>query len=74
MQAIVTRFHGPTDTRGARITASVEGHRLTIPYRHDLNAEDAHRVAAEALRDRLGWEGELHAGWTPTGYVFVFVS
>ena len=73
MKAISTTFKGPTDTRGARIIArEPDGKRLTLPYPHELNSEAAHRAAAEALRDRLEWKGELVAGWTRHGYVFVF--
>lgn len=94
--AIVTKYHGPTTYRGARITATVpariaecrrywppdQGPRgpldhlrywtLTIPYPYEHNSEDAHRVAAEALRDRLGWTGALYAGALDTGYAFTF--
>lgn len=74
MQAIVTRYHGPTDYHGSRITARCESGRLTIPYPFERNAgEDAHRVAAEALRDRLGWAGHLVGGCLPDGsYAFLF--
>jgi len=75
MKAITTRYKGPTDTRGSRIVASEpDGRRLTIPYPSNLSAEDAHRLAAEALRDRLEWKGELAQGWIGAGYVFVFAD
>lgn len=45
---------------------------LTIPYPHELSGEAVHRVAAEALRDRLGWEGALAGGAIVDGYAFVF--
>ncbi len=47
---------------------------LTIGYPHEAGeGEQAHRVAAEALRDRLGWSGELVGGHMDTGdYAFVF--
>ena len=76
MQAIVTKYLGPTDHRGSRIKARTEGgDSLTVDYRHDLpTGEPVHRVAAEALRDKLGWAGDLAGGSIPGGYAFVFVS
>jgi hypothetical protein len=55
MQAIVTRYLGPTDYRGSRIKATCDAGSITIPYPHELSGEDVHRKAAEALVDRLGW-------------------
>ena len=76
MKAIETRFHGPTNTRGARISASdSDGNRVTIPYPHDARGgEDAHRAAAYALCAKMGWNGGLAGGGTKRGYVFVFVD
>ena len=46
--------------------------RLTVPYSYELSGEDVHRAAAQALADRLGWEGELVAGGLADGYAFCF--
>lgn len=74
MQAIVVTYHGPTNARGSRLYARCDASRLSIPYPSEANAgEDAARVAAEALRDRLGWTGHLIGGYMPDGrYAFVF--
>jgi hypothetical protein len=90
--AIVTKYLGPTDYRGARIVASVPeriascdrdrnggtdrpGHwRLTIPYPYELSGEAVHRVAAEALATRLGWDGHLVGGALADGYAFTFAG
>lgn len=73
MKAIQTTYKGPTNYRGSRIIASdCDGNRITIPYPHELDSPDAHRKAAEALRDKMGWEGELIGGWLKNGMVFVF--
>lgn len=76
MQAIMTKYLGPTDYRGSRIKAYTEsGQTLTIDYPHERNmGADAHSVAALALVKRLGWRGDLIAGATDTGYVFVFAD
>lgn len=75
MKAIETTYHGPTNTRGSRISArDCDGNKVSIPYPHELSGEDVHRKAAEALRDKMGWEGRLVGGATKRGYTFVFVS
>jgi hypothetical protein len=74
-KAIVTTYHGPTNTRGSRIAASDEdGNRLTIPYPHELSGEAVHRKAAEALCSKMGWHGKLTGGNLKHGYVFVFTN
>lgn len=73
MKTIQTTYHGPTDTRGARIYATDCGdHRISIPYPHELSDEAVHRKAADALCAKLGWTGHMVSGQTKTGYVFVF--
>lgn len=58
MQAIETRYLGPTNTRGARIKAtSASGISRTVPYDHAENSEGAHWQAAKALAESLGWSG-----------------
>ena len=75
MKAIETRYVGPTNTRGARIIArDSDNNRVTISYPHELSGEAVHRKAAEALRDKMGWTGELISGGTKRGYCFVFVE
>ena len=59
---IETRFLGPTDYRGSRVTAvckrdSDRAYRSVVDWRHELNPTDNHRAAAEALIERL--EAEL---------------
>ena len=51
---IETRFIGPTDTRGSRISAvckrdSDRTYRKTVSYSHGLNSEANHQAAAEAV-------------------------
>jgi len=70
-QAITTKYHGPTNTRGARISARAEAGRIFVPYNHALNSSDNHAAAAMALAEKWGWDGPWHGGGTATGYVFV---
>jgi hypothetical protein len=53
MQAIQTRYHGPTNTLGARIKASCERGSLTIPYPYELSGDEVHREAALQLIERF---------------------
>lgn len=73
MKAILTKYHGPTDTRGARISATDgDGNRVTVPYDHALSLGRNHDAAALALCGRLGWGGRLVCGSTSRGYAYVF--
>ncbi len=75
-QAIVTKYHGPTNTRGSRISASAGAGRVFVGYNHRLNQEQNHAAAARALADKLAWSGELAQGGMPdsSGYAFVFID
>ncbi len=74
MKAIQTKYHGPTNTRGARISASdLDGNRCTINYPHEFSGERVYWEAAHALCLKMGWIGILHGGALGCGaYVFVF--
>lgn len=72
MQAIITKYHGPTDAHGSRITAtSASGLRVTVGYDDALSSQAAHRQAAEALQKKLKWSGRLIGGGLKDGYAFV---
>jgi len=79
MQAIQTRYFGPTNSRGSRIKATAAAGSITIPYPHELSGQAVHRAAAEALAHKLGWNAE-HYGQLLGGqladstYAFVFNS
>jgi hypothetical protein len=77
MQAIQTRYLGPTMSRGARIKATCAAGSITISYPHELSGQEVHRKAAEALASKFKWNlpsyGGLLGGQLCTGnYVFVF--
>ena len=59
MQAIETRYCGPTDTKGSRIRASCEGGTVYVSYGHTLNSEGNHYAAVKKLCDKLGWDAAL---------------
>lgn len=75
MKAIGTKYLPATNNKGSRIKATdFDGNTLTISYPGEYDTEKAHRVVAEGLRDKMGWAGDLAAGATDKGYVFVFVD
>lgn len=62
MQAIRTRYQGPTTKRGARITAKCEAGMLTVAWDYDSGIDGNHANAAQQLAAKLGWTKE--AGYT----------
>lgn len=55
MQAIRTRYHGPTNARGSRISAEADAGRIYVPYDHALSLSGNHEAAAREFANRLGW-------------------
>ena len=76
MKAILTKYHGPTDFKGSRVSAfDCDGNRVTIGYRSEFDTEPNHRAAADALCAKMGWEGgEMVGGFTKDGMAFVFTT
>lgn len=77
-QAIVTKYHGPTNYRPARVSAKANAGRLIRAYDHALNLGGNHQAAAQALVERLGWTPgkgypALSGGALPgdAGYCFI---
>jgi len=71
MQAIRTRYHGPTNVRGSRIIASCEAGRVIMDYNHALNLEGNHAAAARMLLDKFGWKGVYHGGVFDHDYFWI---
>jgi len=75
MQAIITKYLSPTNTRGARIKATASAGSVTIPFPYELGLYERHEKAALALCAKLGWDFDLVGGDTPNGStVFVLLS
>ena len=78
-QAIQTKYHGPTNVRGSRISARVQAGRISLSYDSSKNPDENHRMAAETLAKKFEWDedthGKLSGGvlWDST-YVWVFVK
>lgn len=75
VEAIITKYVGPTDRKGSRISAKVKGgERIMVPYRSDIDSYANHLHAATLLRDKLQWSGPLVGGDIAGGYAFVIVK
>lgn len=73
MKAISTRYHGATNTRASRYSASdLDGNRVTVSTEYGVDAEGNHDRVAIALCLKMGWKGPLMRGSTKTGNVYVF--
>lgn len=73
VQAITTKFYGPTNTRGSRIIARASSGRVTWEYDHALNTDQNHDRAAQKLANKFGWGGRWYSGGAPdhSGNVYV---
>lgn len=82
MQAIITKYHGPTDTKGSRYSAECDRGRIMIGADDALSPEGNHEAARNALIDRFvredaerygtqrnPWEGPWVSGGLPSGGV-----
>jgi hypothetical protein len=75
MKAIRTTYIGPGNVKGSRVTArDSDGNRVTLTWDPALNADDNHRAAAYALRDKMKWPGELISGDFGRYQYWVFLS
>lgn len=66
-QAIVTKYLGPTNHRGARIKATCQAMSLTLPWDDALDIDPNHTAAAKALAIKLKWKGHWCGGSLPDG-------
>jgi hypothetical protein len=75
MQAIETKFLGPTNTKGARIKASARAGSVTVPYEYQ-GVDEEHDQALRALVTKLEWWGVWARGGKAdcTGNVYVCIS
>ena len=67
-QAIMTRFHGHTETKGSRISASYAGGRIYVSCEDERMIPDRmssqnHHIAAIALAEKLEWYSPRVGGW-----------
>lgn len=72
--AIVTKYIGPTNTKGGRIKATTENGRFSVTIGYPHESHHPYAEAAVALCRKLGWTGDLIEGGTTNGSVFVFAD
>lgn len=62
MQAIVTKYLGPTDTKGERIKATCDAGSVTVAWDYSMSM---HQLAVSQLTAKLGWTAEqgYHGQW-----------
>lgn len=67
MQAIVTKYIGPSNVKGSRVKAICQAGSITLHWDHALNQDQNHCEAAKALAKKLDWinYGDWHCGWLP---------
>ena len=75
MQAIETKFHGPTNHRGARITATCQSRTrgVTTPYAYEASVDGAHDFAAITMIRAMEWFGVWARGHKADGKGCVYV-
>jgi hypothetical protein len=77
-QAIITKYLGPTNTRGSRIKARAAAGSITSHYHSELSSEANHTNAAIYFANEKGWldKNTLVGGAMPdgTGYCFVLIE
>lgn len=62
MQAIQTKYFGPTNTRGSRIKATCWLTSITVSWDHSANSEENHAAAIEALVCKLNNDRIIKGG------------
>ena len=71
-QLIRTKYHGPGNVRGSRISATTaSGIRRYYPWGLFDDDDANHAEAADRLARELGWRGQWFGGHDKTGMVFV---
>lgn len=72
LASIRTRYHGPTDHRGSRFTATADDtrdrQRVTVGYNYALDVDANHAAAAQAWLDKF--HGLRQVVLTDTALVF----
>ena len=79
LQAIQTKYHGPTNVRGSRVSARAQAGRISLSYDSSKNSDENHRMAAETLAKKYKWDEDTHGMLAGSvlydgTYVWVFVK
>lgn len=76
VQAIITKYVGPTNFKGSRIKATASAGSVTVSYDSGLSSDANHDNAAYKLAEKFGWHGTYNRGGMPgdKGNVYVATS
>lgn len=75
-QAIMTKYHGATNSSGSRVSAKAEAGRISQHWDYALNADGNHCSVAAAFAAKFDWAG-LWIGGSPSGssgYCYVWAG
>ena len=65
LQAIQTKYLGPTNSRGSRVKAYCRAGSVTVEWLSNLDSEENHKRAVMQLIKKLEWDGITWAcGWS----------
>lgn len=73
MQAIDTKYYGPTNYRCARIRVRCQARTMFVYWDHSLGIEPNHDAAAKTLAEKLDWRGRWFSGALADGSGNVYV-
>jgi len=72
-QAIVTKYFGPTNSKGSRVKATCDAGSVTVGWDYALGDSGNYDAAAIKLAKKFGWTGSMLRGTLPSGdRVYVF--
>ena len=75
MKAIITQYHGPSNTKGSRVTASdSDGNRISVEVENHKCVHDAHVEAVLKLCRKMDWNGCLVEGSLGKSNVWVWLQ
>lgn len=73
MKAIRTRYIAATNVKPSRIRATDgDSNTVTITYNTDLDTDDAHKLAATTLCEKMKWSTDLIGGGFKNDSYWVF--
>jgi hypothetical protein len=70
MQAINTKYIGPTNTKGARILVKAQAGKMFVSWDYALNADENHVQAAYKFMNKMDWPNKIVSGgaWDHSEY------
>ncbi len=67
MQAIETKYLGPTNARGSRIAVKAQAGRIYVPYDPSRGSDENHAAAILAFARKWEWYGVWYMGGKADG-------